>query len=184
MLFHFEDGLCKYAVSEGHYKHRDHGKTSHGRWRWYSSMLNPSCFVLHSPSAPSGVSTNPKRSPLVKATSYYRQLYEENKYAIGRKYTEVRWRRESMRLLSFAWLHHVKENHNKPGRTGKKNVKTDIKGTEYYNVDWFQLAVNRIYLRAVLNTATEWIHRQASNSEGKKNLLYYFAVNRHFDPLV
>jgi hypothetical protein len=59
-----------------------------------------------------------------------------------------------LRLLSFAWLH-VKENHNKPGRTGQNNIKTDIKGTVYQNVDWFQLALNKISLRAVLNTAVE-----------------------------
>jgi hypothetical protein len=142
------------TVSEGHYT-RDHGKTSHGRWRWYSSMLNPFRLLSHSPPAPPCVSTNPKRSPLVKATCYYRQLYGENKYATGRKYTEVCWRRESMRLFSFAWLHHVKKHHNKPGRTVQNNIKTDIKRTLYQNVDWFQLALNWISLRTVLITATE-----------------------------
>jgi len=74
VVFHFECGLCKYYVSEGHYTHRDNGKTSHGRWRWWSQMFNHSRLLLYSPPAPSGVSTNPKRSPPVKATCYSRQL--------------------------------------------------------------------------------------------------------------
>lgn len=55
-------------------------------------------------------------------------------------------------------------------------------------MDRFQPALNSIYFRSVLNTATEWISGQTVNSEELiyftfPFILYYFPVISYFNPL-